>query len=416
MPEYLAPGVYVEEVPGGAHPIVPVGLSTAGFVGEAPDPGALVNVAWPVNNWLEFVRRYVPEGSASTPLSHAVFGYFLNGGSRCYVVNTGKGRPVTGGGRDAQGLQVLERVDEVAIVVCPGYTDPASHEAVISHCESMRYRVGILDLEDVADIDDLTKVETAPDPKKAGGGGGGGDSSGGGGGGGAAAGDAGTARRPRDTTYATTYFPKITVKDPLPPGDLVDISPSGHVAGVWSRTDLLRGVHKAPANEVPRGALNLGYRVTTAEQKLLNVAGINAIRFFERDGIKIWGARTLAQESDPFRYLNVRRLFIMVEKSIELSTNWIVFEPNDEVLWGSITRDCTAFLTGLWRTGALVGRRPSEAFFVKCDRETNPPDQVDLGIVTTLIGLAAVKPAEFVVFRISQWDGGAQVQTVGAAA
>jgi uncharacterized protein len=402
MPEYLAPGVYVEEVSGGAHPIVPLGISTAGFVGETPDPGVLLNVAWPINNWLEFVRRYVPEGATSTPLSHAVFGYFLNGGSRCYVVNTGKGKPVTGGTRDQQGLQVLERVDEVAIVVCPGYTDVGSYEAILSHCENMRYRVAILDLPpDVTTIDQLTKVGTAPDPKK-----GSGDSP---------PADA-DGRRPRDSTYGTAYWPSITVRDPLPPGELVDVSPSGHVAGIWSRSDQLRGVHKAPANEVPRGALNLTYRVTTAEHKILNVAGINIIRFFERDGIKVWGARTLAEASNPFRYLNMRRLFIMAEKSIEQSTNWIVFEPNNPELWGSITRDCTAFLTGLWRTGALVGRRPAEAFFVKCDRETNPTDQVDLGIVTTIIGLAAVKPAEFVVFRISQWDGGTQVQVMGAAA
>jgi phage tail sheath protein FI len=401
MPEYLAPGVYVEEVSEGAHPIVPLGISTAAFVGETPDPGVLVNVAWPINNWLEFVRRYVPEGATSTPLSHAVFGYFLNGGSRCYVVNTGKGKPVSGGTRDQQGLQVLERVDEVAIVVCPGYTDPASYEAILSHCENMRYRVAILDLPaDVTTIDQLTKVATASDPKK-------GSSSDQ-----PPAGEAGL--RPRDSAYGTAYWPSITVRDPLPPGELVDVAPSGHVAGIWSRTDQLRGVHKAPANEVPRGALNLRYRVTTAEHKILNVAGINIIRFFERDGIKLWGARTL--HPDLWRYLNIRRLFIMVEKSIEYSTNWIVFEPNDVVLWGSITRDCTAFLTGLWRTGALVGRRPAEAFFVKCDRETNPPDQVDLGIVTTMIGLAAVKPAEFVVFRISQWDGGTQVQVMGAAA
>src|SRR5215472_9809942 len=160
---YTSPGVYVEEVSGGTHPITPIGISTAGFVGAAPDPTALVNVAWPINNWSEFVRAYVPEGSASTPLSHAVFGYFLNGGARCYVVNTGKGQPVTGGGRDRAGLQVLEQVDEVAIVVCPGYTDVASYEAILSHCELMKDRVAILDAPgSVPNIDLLTKVGTVP--------------------------------------------------------------------------------------------------------------------------------------------------------------------------------------------------------------------------------------------------------------
>ena len=142
---YAAPGVYVEEVPGGTHPITPLGISTPGFVGEAPDDGALVNVAQPINNWSQFLRLYVPEGASSTPLSHAVFGFFQNGGSRCYVVNVGKGKPVTGGGRDRQGLQVLEGVDEVAIIVCPGYQDAASYDAILSHCENMKDRIAILD-------------------------------------------------------------------------------------------------------------------------------------------------------------------------------------------------------------------------------------------------------------------------------
>jgi phage tail sheath protein FI len=406
---YTAPGVYVEEVPGGTHPIVPIGVSTAGFVGEAPDPVASVNVAWPINNWSEFVRRYVPEtGARSTPLSHAVYGYFLNGGARCYVVNTGAGGPVTGGGRDRQGLQVLEQVDEVAIVVCPGYTDVASYEAILSHCERLADRVAILDCAaNVTNIDQLTKVGTAA-PARKGDGGAQGDA-------GATPGDAGL--RPRISDYGTTYFPWITVRDPLSAaGDLVDVAASGHMAGIWARSDATRGVHKAPANEPIRGAVNLTYRLTAAEQGELNLAGVNCFRFFEREGIRVWGARTLADVSSEWRYLNVRRLFIMIEKSIARSTNWIVFEPNDRTLWKSIRRDASAFLTYLWRTGALMGRTPAQAFFVKCDEETNPSDVIDLGQVVTVIGIAPVKPAEFVIFRISQWDGGSQVASVGAAA
>jgi phage tail sheath protein FI len=188
------------------------------------------------------------------------------------------------------------------------------------------------------------------------------------------------------------------------------------MAGIWARSDATRGVHKAPANEPIRGALNLTYRLTAAEQGELNLAGVNCFRFFEREGIKVWGARTLAASSSEWRYLNVRRLFIMVEKSISRSTNWIVFEPNDRTLWKSIRRDASAFLTYLWRTGALMGRTPASAFFVKCDEETNPPDVIDLGLVVTIIGIAPVKPAEFVVFRISQWDGGSSVEALGAAA
>jgi uncharacterized protein len=405
---YTSPGVYVEEVSAGTHPIVPIGVSTAGFVGEAPDPAALVNVAWPINNWSEFVRHYVPEGAASTPLSHAVFGYFLNGGARCYIVNTGKGQPVTGGGRDRAGLQVLEQVDEVAIVVCPGYTDVASYEAILSHCELLKDRVAILDCQpNVPNIDLLTKVGTvAADAPK---GKGGGNAA-------PAAPAPPEGVRPRQSDYGTIYFPWITVRDPLGAQGLVDVAASGHMAGIWARSDATRGVHKAPANEPIRGALNLTYRLTAAEQGELNLAGVNCFRFFEREGIRVWGARTLADSSSEWRYLNVRRLFIMVEKSISRSTNWIVFEPNDRTLWKSIRRDASAFLTYLWRTGALMGRTPASAFFVKCDEETNPSDVVDLGQVVTIIGIAPVKPAEFVVFRISQWDGGSTVEALGVAA
>lgn len=413
---YTAPGVYVEEVAAGTHPIVPLGVSTAGFVGEAPDPAANVNVPWPVNNWSEFVRLYVPDGAQSTPLSHAVFGYFLNGGSRCYVVNTGKDQPVTGAGPDRQGLQVLEQIDEVAVVVCPGYTDAASYEAILSHCELMSDRVAILDCQpNIPNIDMLTRVGVAPDPARK-------EAVGGSGGRRGAAAAAGAEPpgpqgvRPRQSDFGTIYFPWITVRDPLAPQNLVDISAAGHVAGIWAGSDGRRGVHKAPANEPIRGALNLTYRLTAAEQGELNLAGVNCFRFFEREGIRVWGARTLADSSSEWRYLNVRRVFIMIKKSIGRSTNWVVFEPNDRTLWKSIRRDISAFLTYLWRTGALMGRTPGAAFFVKCDEETNPPDVIDLGQVVTIVGIAPVKPAEFVVFRISQWDGGSQVEALGAVA
>jgi phage tail sheath protein FI len=154
--------------------------------------------------------------------------------------------------------------------------------------------------------------------------------------------------------------------------------------------------------------LNLSYLLTRDEQGELNQAGVNCIRFFSREGIRVWGARTLAASASEWRYLNVRRLFNMIEESIRDNTRWIVFEPNDRTLWKSIRRDVSAFLTRLWRDGALMGRTPEEAFFVKCDEETNPPDVIDAGMVVTLIGIAPVKPAEFIVFRLSQYAGGAQ--------
>ena len=205
------------------------------------------------------------------------------------------------------------------------------------------------------------------------------------------------------------------MRDPLSPADLVNIAPSGHLAGIWARTDALRGVHKAPANEPVRGALDLTYLLTRDEQGILNQSGVNCIRLFTREGIRVWGARTIADGSSEWRYLNVRRLFNMIEESIGTSTRWIVFEPNDRTLWKSIRRDISAFLTRLWRDGALMGRTPQEAFFVKCDEETNPPDSIDAGMVITLIGIAPVKPAEFIVFRISQYAGGSNTETVGGS-
>jgi phage tail sheath protein FI len=410
MPTYLAPDIYIEEVSGGARPIQAVGTSTAGFVGEAPDPTARINEAVAINNWSQFMRFFVPEGSKSTPLSHAVYGFFQNGGSRCYVVNVGKGGPIAAGGRNRAGLDVLEQVDEIAIVAAPGYTNAASYDAVLAHCEKLKDRVGILDApEQVDDVTLLTQVATAKAKPSSG------KSSGAGGESTQELGSTAGGLRPRqsDGGFAAFYFPWITIRDPLSPNDLVNVPPAGHLAGIWARADATRGVHKAPANEAVLGALNVTYLLTREEQGILNQSGVNCIRSFVREGIRVWGARTIADGSSEWRYLNVRRLFNMIEESIATSTRWIVFEPNDRTLWKSIRRDLSAFLTRLWRDGALMGRTPQEAFFVKCDEETNPSDTIDAGMVVTLIGIAPVKPAEFIVFRISQYTGGLETETVG---
>ncbi len=404
-PTYLAPDIYIEEVPSGSRPIQAVGTSTAGFVGVAPDATAHINEAVAVNNWTEFTKRFVAEGSTSTPLSQAVYGFFLNGGRRCYVVNVGANGAISGGGTNRVGLNVLEAVDEVAIVAAPGYIDPASYDAVIGHCERLQDRVALLDTpHDVPDISLLTQVGAPPagDGKRRGKPDTGAADTG-------TAAPAGLKPRQSDGGYAALYFPWLRVRDPLGDNAIVDVPPSGHIAGVWARTDATRGVHKAPANEPVRGALDVTYRVTRQEQEVLNPAGVNVIRFFTGEGIRVWGARTLAPGSGEFRYLNVRRLFAMVEESIAASMRWVVFEPNDQTLWKSIRRDVTAFLTRLWRDGALMGATPSQAFFVKCDAETNPADSIDAGIVVTIIGMAPVKPAEFIVFRISQYAGGTEI-------
>lgn len=407
MPTYLAPDIYIEEVAGGTRPIQGVGTSTAGFVGVAPNPAAHLNEALAVNNWMQFIREYVTDGSASTPLSHAVYGFFQNGGQRCYVVNIGKSTSIAGGGRNRVGLDLFEPVDEIAIVAAPGFTDAASYDAILSHCEKLKDRVAILDAPNpVKDINLLTKVaavtRTSKPPAE--------------GAVDAAPADAGLRARQSDGGFGAFYFPWVTVRDPLAADNsLVDVPPSGHLAGIWSRSDSTRGVHKAPANEVVRGALNVTYQLTREEQGVLNQVGVNCIRFFGREGIYVWGARTLAGASSEWRYLNVRRLFNMIEKSILNSTRWIVFEPNNESLWKSIRRDISAFLTQVWRSGALLGSTPEQAYFVKCDEETNPPEVIDSGTVVTIIGLAPVKPAEFIVFRISQHVGGTETTVQGGA-
>jgi len=181
---------------------------------------------------------------------------------------------------------------------------------------------------------------------------------------------------------------------------------AGHVAGVWARTDATRGVWKAPANEPVRGIVRLESEVTTGEQDLLNPEGINCVRSFGSNGTKIWGARTLSKTDPSWKYINVRRLFNFVEESIRRGTQWAVFEPNDVDLWQRVKRNISAFLRGLWMQGALVGATPDQAFYVVCDASNNPRSSVVEGRLIVEIGIAPVTPAEFVIFRISQWDGG----------
>ena len=204
-----------------------------------------------------------------------------------------------------------------------------------------------------------------------------------------------------DSSYATLYYPWAKVIDPAS-RQPVFMPPSGYMAGIWGRNDDSRGVHKAPANEPVRGALDLQLQLTTQEQELLNPVGVNCLRVFPRGGVRVWGARTLALVDPEFKYLNVRRLFNFIKSSILQGTQWAVFEPNDVLLWAKLRRNTSAFLTRVWRDGALFGVTPDEAFYVKCDAETNPQEVIEAGQVVVEIGLAPVRPAEFVIFNIRQ--------------
>jgi phage tail sheath protein FI len=415
MPDYRTPGVYIVEQPG-PKTVQAVGTSVAAFLGQAPDAGAHLGEAVAINNWSQFCAEFAAgDNVRSTFLSHAVNGFLQNGGGRAFIVNIAEGDAIAGTDRPRRtGLKLLEEIDEVSIVLSPGRYDVASHEALLSYCEKVGNCVAICDPpQDVKNTELLKIVETAaaPSPAK------GKDKDKDKDAGGAAdtAAKPGGGLRPRLSVggFGTFYFPWLYVADALNPrGGLVPVPPSGHMAGIWAGTDTRRGVQKAPANVPVAGALNLTYRVTDAEQADLNSKGVNVIRFFSTEGNLVWGARTLAEESSEWRYLNVRRLVIMIEESIKRATRWVVFEPNDRTLWKTIRSEITGFLTSVYRDGALMGATAEEAFFVKCDEETNSQESIDMGQVNIVIGIAPVKPAEFVIFKIAQFEEGTEVKTL----
>lgn len=210
----------------------------------------------------------------------------------------------------------------------------------------------------------------------------------------------------RRSMFGALYYPWIKVANPRNGGRPLMVPPCGHMMGIWCRTDESRGVFKAPANETPRGVIGLAYDTNMREQELLNPLGINCIRNFANynRGYKVWGARTLVEPDNvQWRYISVRRLISYIEKSIELGTQWAVFEPNDQILWARIRRTVSNFLERLWREGALFGAAPAESFYVKCDASINNHETIMLGRLYVEVGVCPVRPAEFVIFRISQW-------------
>jgi phage tail sheath protein FI len=281
------------------------------------------------------------------------------------------------------GLQALIDIDEVSIIAIPGITSQAVQNAMISHCESLQYRFAILDPD--------PKSLTPPV--------------------GADLNGIQSQRNQYDTKYAALYYPRVVIESLLT-STKIPLAPSGHIAGIYARVDDQRGVHKAPANEVINGIVDLETLVNKFEQEILNPdpVNINVNRDFRshQRGLRVWGARCITSVPQ-WKYINVRRLFIFIEKSIEVGTQWAVFEPNNEALWARVTQSVTLFLTRVWRSGALLGTKPEEAFFVKCDRTTMTQDDLDNGRLIMIIGIAPTKPAEFVIVRIGQWAGGSSV-------
>lgn len=427
MPPYKSPGVYVEEVPPAASPIAGTGTSTAGFIAiiasstvkipaerfikkepppAPPDPPAqdvpylkVQTITLPASgevnlftNWSSFSNKFgdllgdktvsgLEEVKQSEfvdktldewrSLAHAVYGFFLNGGTRCYVARIDQAASIK------TALDKFAGIDEIAIIAVPGNTTETVQEAVLDHCEKLKDRFAVLDGRHTAT--EFTKKLIQADTK--------------------------------DSTFGAIYFPWIKVSDPtkqiIDPasdGTLV-VAPSGHIAGVYARVDSERGVFKAPANEGIRGALDVEYRLTQSDQEGLNPKGVNVIRSFNGN-VKIWGARTMGgDDNGEFKYISTRRLFNFLRESIDEGTQFAVFEPNSRSLWQRIKRNVGDFLLGQWQDGALFGDTPEKAFFVKCDEETNPSNVRENGQVITQIGVAIVKPAEFVIFRIQQVTG-----------
>ncbi|MFN5952185.1 MAG: phage tail sheath family protein [Dolichospermum sp.] len=459
MPTYLSPGVYVEEVSSGSAPIAGAGTSVAGFIAIiksattlAKTPGTQAT-SWyylnkitqekvgvgdgekkifPLNNYpvatdqksvtlpesilknnsfeltndhvkkissLEFTTPppekseiiidyfrtsvssgeiklitnftefkqffgdFIKDNPEQNIFAHAVYGFFRNGGTRAYVTWVSDANGVDGV------LNDFEAIDEISIVVAPGQTDANIIGKIKDHAAKMGDRIAILDCK--TDIN--LGSETEP-------------------------------KVPEFSSYAAFYFPWIQVYDPATETNIF-VPPSGHIAGVYARVDGERGVHKAPANVPLLGALDLQFNTSKAKQDGLNPKGVNVIRKLNGN-ILVWGARTLADDANlEFKYINVRRHFCYLKDSIDKGTQWVVFEPNTPELWAKIRRNISAFLTLEWRKGALFGTTPQEAFYVKCDAENNPSALRDLGQVVIEIGVAVVKPAEFVIFRLSQWSG-----------
>lgn len=288
---------------------------------------------------------------------------------------------------NATGLYALAEIDDVAIVATPDAASLGTEDeiflatqALIGHAERDRYRIAVVDAPEGSSMTEIREFRNGFDSK-----------------------------------YAALYHPWIEVLDPLerpsqgaPPRKLL-LPPSGFVTGIYARSDIERGVHKAPANEVVRGLTRFETNITKPRQEVLNPEGINALRHFEGRGYRVWGARTMS--SDPeWKYVNVRRLFIFVEHSIDKATQWAVFEPNNRHLWANIRSTVEDFLLTLWLQGALMGAKAEEAYFVRCDRTTMTQNDIDNGRMVCLVGIAPTKPAEFVIFRIGQWTADAQLQ------
>ncbi|PWU14357.1 MAG: hypothetical protein C5B50_17410 [Verrucomicrobia bacterium] len=308
----------------------------------------------------------------------------MNGGADGGVPTAQDYIGADGGPGHRTGIAALMDVDQISIIGAPGYTDPNVQEALITQCETLKYRFAILDPAPTATNGPpgIPAIQAQ--------------------------------RGQFDTKYAAIYYPRVIVYDPLTDSD-IPVPPSGHMAGIYAATDDNRGVWKAPANVVIQGIVRLETKLSKGDHDILNPEPMNicALRDFtaQERGLRVYGARCITSDAE-WKYINIRRLFILLEASLDQGTQWAVFEPNDERLWARLIQSVSSFLTTIWREGGLMGSKAEEAFFVKCGYETMTQDDIENGRLIMEVGVAPVFPAEFVIIRIGQWAGGSSVQEV----
>ncbi len=349
----MNPGIYIEEVANGNRPIEGVQTSVTGFLGEAEKGTEKPTM---VTSWQEYCRAFGGFFGTNNYLPYSVNGFFDNGGQACYVA-----RVVNGNYQKA--VDALGLINEISILYTPNANGiPGLAEKLMTQCETLKDRMVILDAPLTSDLHNLQPLTEHP------------------------------------SSYAAYYFPWLKVSNPVTKAT-VQVPPGGHVAGIYAKVDRERGVHKAPANVAVLGIVGLTYVLKKSDVDYLNPKSVNALRDYAGRGTLVWGARTLAPEPE-WRYINVRRLLIYLEQSITKSTQWAIFEPNEQKLWARLKQTVTEFLTRVWRDGMLMGRKAEEAFFVKVDRTTMTQADIDAGRIIMLIGVAAVKPAEFIIFRV----------------
>ena len=374
MPVYRAPGTYVEEVSPRHKRIEGVSTTTTAFVGPTLQ-GPETNTPPLLTSFHHFERHYgglgdIDPGNGQPPatnhVAHAARVFFAEGGKRLYIARTPTGDDSSA--RYEEALAATETLADIATVAAPGNTTLAVARALMAHATRPGlWRFAVLDAPLAATLDEVREH-----------------------------------RRALDSPFAALYHPWVVSADPGGQGSATrTLPPSGFVCGIYARSDVERGVHKAPANEVVRGALRFERDIREQEQSVLNPEGINCLRFLEGRGMRVWGARTLGRDPE-WTYVNTRRCASYLQASIERGTRWAAFEPNGEPLWARATQAISDFLHDAWRNGALRGDQPAQAFFVRCDRSTMTQNDIDNGRMVCLIGVAILKPAEFVIFRVVQ--------------